>query len=154
MNGLLILLLALNVAMLVAVTVFYRRARKKKQAETRRVEAPNSEYASGYVRDLESRQRWQEMDRSLLHEVNREEFDRVLAKLEATSVRALSDGERAFLDRMLEAERRVRKTLRRDRRADAPAARRDTAGESGGETPPEKGNGNSGGTPRPAHGTS
>lgn len=152
MNGLLIFLLALNIAMLVAVTVFYRRAKKKQ--EDRRVEAPNSEHQSRYVRDLESRQRWEEMDRSLLHEVNREEFDRVLAKLRATSVRALSDGERAFLDRMLEAERRVRRTLRRGRREEMPVARRGSAGDPGGERSSEKGNGgNGGGTPRPAHGT-
>lgn len=153
MNGLLIFLLALNVAMLVAVTIFYRRAKRKR--EERRVEAPDSEYRSRYVRDLESKQRWQEMDRSLLHEVNREEFDRVLAKLSATSVRALTDAERAFLDRMLEAERRVRKTLRRDRRSDTATARQATAGESAGDRPSGKENGgNGGGTPRPAHGTS
>lgn len=153
MNGLLIFLLALNVAMLVVVTVFYRRAKKKQEA--RRVEGPNSDYKSQYVQDLEVKQRWEGMDRSLLHEVNLEEFDRVLSKLRATSVRALTDTERSFLDRMLEAERRVQKTLRRDRRVEEPVSRQGSAGESGAESRPGNGKGgNGGGTPRHAHGTS
>lgn len=111
MDLILIILLAVNVATLVAVTILYRRAKKAQQV--RRVEAPNSEYKSPYVMDLEARQRWEELDRSLLHEINREEFDRLLAKVRATSVRNLSETERSFLDRMVEAERRVQRSRRR-----------------------------------------
>lgn len=111
MDLLLLILLAVNVATLVGVTILYRRAKKARQV--RRVEAPNSEYSSRYVMDLEARQRWEELDRSLLHEINREEFDRLLAKARATSVRNLTETERSFLDRMVEAERRVRRTRRR-----------------------------------------
>lgn len=113
MDRLLILLMLLNIVTLVVVTVLYRRARR--QARERRVEAPNSAYKSQYVEDLESKQRWESLDPSLLHEVNREELERTLAKLKATSVRALSPQERAFLDRMVEAERRVRRSLRQKR---------------------------------------
>lgn len=105
MTTLLVVLLAINVALLVVVTVLYRKA--KKAAKPRRVEAPNSEYKSKYVEDLEAKERWMKMDLERLHEVNREEFERVLAKVKATSVRALTKSERAFLDRMAEAHDRA-----------------------------------------------
>ncbi len=43
--------------------------------------------------------RWKSIDRERLHEVNREYFDRVMAKLEESGVDGLSAEERAFLDR-------------------------------------------------------
>ena len=126
---LLFILLAVNTAALVVVWGLYRRARKAQKQ--RRVEAPNSQYKSQYVLDLEAKDRWEAVDLSLLHEVNREEMETVLAKLRATNVRALTPTERAFLDRMVEAERRaLRSARRRKRRQD------------------------DGGTPRPAPGTS
>jgi hypothetical protein len=112
MTKLLLGLLALNVIALVAVTVLYRRA--KKAQRQRRVEAPNSQYKSHYVMDLEAKNRWERLDLNLLHEVNREEFEKLLSKVKATSVRALSPQERAFLDRMVVAEDRVRRSRRRD----------------------------------------
>lgn len=115
MTTLLFLLLGINLAALTVVWLLYRRA--KKAQIRRRVEAPNSEYKSRYVVDLESKEQWEKLDLSFLHEVNREEVEKVLAKLKATSVRALTVQERAFLDRMVEAERRARTGARRgDRR--------------------------------------
>ena len=111
MTTLLFILLALNTASWAVVWVLYRRARKAQKQ--RRVEAPNSQYKSPYVLDLEARDRWESLDLSLLHEVNREEMELVLAKLRATNVRALTPRERAFLDRMVEAEQRARKSARR-----------------------------------------
>lgn len=113
MTTLLIVLLALNVGAVFLATTLYRRARKAEKK--RRVEAPNSQYKSQYVLDLESKERWESLDMARVHEVNREEVERVLLKLEATSVRALSRQERAFLDRMVEAERRVKRSERRQR---------------------------------------
>lgn len=46
--------------------------------------------------DLE---RWKKIPRDQLHEVNRAEFDRVMAKLEGAGVESLTPEERAFLDR-------------------------------------------------------
>lgn len=43
--------------------------------------------------------RWRRIDRDALHPVNREELDRVLAKLEASGAASLTADERAFLDR-------------------------------------------------------
>ncbi len=43
--------------------------------------------------------RWATIQRDKLHEVNREELDRILEKLHSTGVGSLSQNERAFLDR-------------------------------------------------------
>lgn len=61
-----------------------------------------------YVLDLEARNRWESVDPALLHELNREEFEHLLARALENGARSLGPGERAFLDRMVEAERRVR----------------------------------------------
>lgn len=61
-----------------------------------------------YVLDLEARNRWESVDTALLHEVNREEFEHLLALALDEGVRALRSAERTFMDRMVEAERRVR----------------------------------------------
>lgn len=100
----LLTVLAVETALLVLMTVLYRKA--KKASKQRRVEAPNSEYKSPYVQDLEAKERWERVELSRLHEVNREEFERLLNKVRGTSVRALSPNERAFLDRMAEAYER------------------------------------------------
>lgn len=101
----LLVLLAVNTVALVLTVVFYRKA--KKAGRQRRVEAPNSEYKSKYVQDLEAKERWGRMDLSRLHEVNREEVEKIMAKVRATSVRALSTTERAFMDRMADAHDRT-----------------------------------------------
>ena len=122
MTTLLFILLAVNTAALAVVWVLYRKARKAQKQ--RRVEAPNSQYKSPYVLDLEAKDRWESLDLSLLHEVNREEMETVLAKLRATNVRALTPHERAFLDRMVEAEQRARRSARRrSRHEDGPTPR-------------------------------
>lgn len=110
MTKLLLILLGVNIVALVTMTMLYRRA--KKTQRQRRVEAPNSQYKSQYVLDLEAKLRWERLDLGLLHEVNREEIEKLLAKVKASSVRALAPQERAFLDRMVEAEERVRRSSR------------------------------------------
>lgn len=116
MTTLLFVLLALNLVLLAVVWVLYRKARKAQVV--RRVEAPNSEYKSPYVADLEAKDRWEAVDLGLLHPVNRDEMTAVLAKLRATNVRALTSAERAFLDNMVEAERRALRSERRRRATD------------------------------------
>jgi hypothetical protein len=128
MTTLLFILLGLNTVALAVVWVLYRKARKAQKR--RRVEAPNSQYKSQYVLDLEAKDRWESIDLSLLHEVNREELEKVLAKLRATNVRELSVKERAFLDNMVEAERRARKSARRRTRQDESVAPRPARGTS------------------------
>ena len=55
---------------------------------------------SGSVPALE---RWKKIDAASLHPVNREEYDRVMAKLNSGSVADLTAGEREFLDRFSQA---------------------------------------------------
>ncbi len=102
----LLILLAANSLTLAGMYVLYRRW--KKAQNKRRVEAPNSQYKSPYVLDLEAKERWKSIDLERLHEVNREEVEKLLGKLAVTNVRALTTSERAFLDRMVEAQERVK----------------------------------------------
>ena len=52
------------------------------------------------VADLESLERWQTIPLDRLHEINREEVDKLLRKARQLGVRALTNDERDFLDRM------------------------------------------------------
>ena len=74
------------------------RARRKKKRRT--VELPNSHYTSQQAKDVESRHRWHNIDLDRVHDVNREEVIRLLAKVDALSAEALRPRERAFLDSM------------------------------------------------------
>jgi membrane associated rhomboid family serine protease len=66
-----------------------RQFKKKAYAHV----APNPAKDPGHLR------RWQEVDREQLHEVNRAEFDRLMAKIEGSGMNSLTLDERAFLDR-------------------------------------------------------
>ena len=79
---------------------WYRRWRMRRIAERRRVELPNSHYASQLVRNQLDRERWGDMELLSLHEVNREEVERLLALVDALGVDALSSRERVFLDHL------------------------------------------------------
>ena len=72
------------------------RARRKKKRRT--VELPNSHYTSQVAKDVESRHRWHTIQLEQVHEVNRDEVVRLLAKVDALSADALRPRERAFLD--------------------------------------------------------
>ncbi len=61
-----------------------------------KVSAPGRRSAGGDGADLK---RWQKIRREDLHPVNRDELDRVLAKIKANGVASLTADERAFLDR-------------------------------------------------------
>jgi hypothetical protein len=43
--------------------------------------------------------RWRQIKRDGLHEVNRDELDRILDKINASGIASLTPGEREFLDR-------------------------------------------------------
>jgi len=95
---LLLALLAAETIALVVLAVLYRK--EKKKPRLRRVEAPNSEFKSPYVENLEARDRWESMELERLHPVNREEVERLLEKVRAEGVADLPSSERDFLDRM------------------------------------------------------
>lgn len=111
-TAVLLTLLAVETAAVVALAVLYRKA--KNAAKVRRVEEPNSQFKSPYVLDLEAQHRWETMDLENLHEVNREEVVKLLAKVRGEGVRDLTKTEREFLDRMAEAAGRARRPGRTD----------------------------------------
>lgn len=87
------------VAVAAFATIALRRAIRARTRERRRVvEQPNSHYTSPVVRNGESRHRWQSIDLDSIHEVNRGEVKRLLARVEASGVDSLREGERVFLD--------------------------------------------------------
>jgi hypothetical protein len=87
--------------------VTYRVRRAQRARRARRLEAPNSEYKSPYVLELEAKERWEGIALDRLHQVNREEVQRLHKTLADGGVRALSGSEKAFLDRMVDALRRT-----------------------------------------------
>lgn len=84
-------------------TLLVMRARSR--ARRRMVEAPNSHYDPRAVRNIEARQRWAEIRLDLVHEVNRGEVERLLARAEALGSDSLEPRERQFLDVILENTR-------------------------------------------------
>ena len=50
--------------------------------------------------DLESLERWKSIPRERLHEINREEVDKLVRKANKLGAKSLTTDERDFLDRM------------------------------------------------------
>lgn len=91
----------LSLAVFAALAVL-RAVRARRRARRRVVEKPNSHYTSPVVRENETRNRWQNIALDRIHEINREEVVRLLAKAEISDGAALRANERAFLDYMVE----------------------------------------------------
>ena len=72
----------------------------ERRRKRRLVEQPNSHYRAPGVQDIDMRERWESIPREHLHEVNREELEKLLGKVEQQGVKGLSGEERAFLDRL------------------------------------------------------
>ncbi len=53
----------------------------------------------GWLHDRDAVQRWAQIDRDTLHPVNRDAYDEIMRKLSTDGAGALSDRERAFLER-------------------------------------------------------
>jgi integrase len=93
-------------ALLVGITigvvtrVWYRAWRRRRTAERRRVEAPNSHYSSQGVRNQEDRERWGRINRRKLHPLNRDEVERLLDVVDQEGIKAISRKDRLFLDNM------------------------------------------------------
>lgn len=84
----------------IALRLWYRRWRRIRIAQRRRVEKPNSHYVSQGVQNQLDRHRWEGIRQLHLHPVNRDEVDRLLALVDAVGVHALTRRERQFLDNM------------------------------------------------------
>jgi hypothetical protein len=70
--------------------------RRSPAAQFRARAAPPSSPPRGDGAELE---RWKRSNRDAMHPLNREEWDRVLAKIDAAGVESLTPDERAFLNR-------------------------------------------------------
>lgn len=95
-----VFLALLGLALPVAGLAASRAIRKRRRARRRIVEMPNSHYTSRVVRENETRHRWRDIDLDRIHEINREEVVRLLARVEAAGTDALRPTERTFLDHM------------------------------------------------------
>jgi hypothetical protein len=94
-----LLLLAILAGAALAIALV-RTVLAQRRASRRTVELPSSHYTSQLARAAESRHRWQSIALDKIHEINREEVVRLLAKVEALGVDALRPDERIFLDTM------------------------------------------------------
>ena len=84
----------------IVLRIWYRRWRQRRIEANRRVEAPNSHYASQGVRHQEDRERWGRINLGRLHPLNREEVVRLLEVADEDGVSSLSAKDRLFLDNM------------------------------------------------------
>ena len=94
--------LLLLVAAAALTPVLVRAVRARSKARRRVVEKPNSHYTAEIVRERETKNRWREIVLERVHEINRGEVKRLLAKVDALGPDALRPAERVFLDRMVE----------------------------------------------------
>lgn len=79
----------------------FLRWRRRRRVPRRIVEAAGSEHRPGTGSgDWESRRAWESIPLDRLHELNRDEVEKLLEKVRDRGVRSLSQDERDFLDRM------------------------------------------------------
>ena len=84
----------------IGIRIWYRRWRRARIAARRVVEKPNSHYSSEIVKHQVDRERWGTVNLDLIHPVNREEVERLLAVADVQGPEALSTRERLFLENM------------------------------------------------------
>ena len=89
-----------GITVTVAARFWYRAWRRRRIAERRRVEAPNSHYSSQLVRNQEDRERWGRINMGVLHPLNRDEVQRLLDMVDQEGIKAISAKDRLFLDNM------------------------------------------------------
>lgn len=80
--------------------IWYRRWRRARIAARRIVEKPNSFYSSAIVKHKVDRERWGSVNLELIHPVNRDEVERLLALTDVQGPDALTNRERLFLENM------------------------------------------------------
>lgn len=87
-----------------AVMVMVHRAARRMMAQRMRrqrtVELPNSHYVAAVARERDQLERWRHMDLDRVHEINRVEVERLLARAEALGFDSLRDAEKRFLDNL------------------------------------------------------
>lgn len=79
------------------------------QAANRILERPNSYYSSRDVRDQEDTEWYDSIQLDKLHEVNRDEVERLLVQINGTGIDSLRPSDRAFLERIADLDAPERK---------------------------------------------
>lgn len=87
-------------AMFIGAAALGRWAEVRRRRRRRVVEQPNSHHTWQRVQEIAARERWQDMPLDRIHEVNRVEVERLLAKVRTWGGDALRPQERRFLDQM------------------------------------------------------
>lgn len=73
------------------------------------LERPNSYYSSKGVRDQEDAEWYDSIDLDKLHEVNRDEIERLIAQIKGAGIDSLRPSDRAFLERIADLDAPERK---------------------------------------------
>ncbi|MFV2007966.1 MAG: hypothetical protein ACC667_10985 [Longimicrobiales bacterium] len=74
------------------------------QAANRILERPNSYYSSRDVRDQEDTEWYDSIQLDKLHEVNRDEVERLLVQINGAGIDSLRPSDRAFLERIADLD--------------------------------------------------
>jgi hypothetical protein len=90
---------AVVIVVLSVRAIIMRAARKRRP---RVIEQPNSHYTSQLVLNRDSSERWRCIPLDRMHEINRGEVIRLIAKLDQYGIDGMTMRERMFLDRMAE----------------------------------------------------
>ncbi len=77
-----------------------RSLRRLLRPPARVIESPNSHYTAPGVRERETEARWKSIRLERVHEINREEVKRLLARVDALGVESLGPRDRSFLDHL------------------------------------------------------
>ena len=93
-------IVALSILSGIVARIGYVRWKRARIAARRVVEKPNSHYSSAIVKNQVDRERWGQVNLDLIHPVNREEVERLLAVADVQGPDALSNRERLFLENM------------------------------------------------------
>jgi hypothetical protein len=94
-----IAVIGLTIGSLLGRIVWLAHARRRR-ARNRVVEKPNSHYTPQLVLNREDLDRWENIPLERVHEINRDEIVRLVAKARAAGVESLRVKERTFLDHM------------------------------------------------------
>ena len=96
--------LGLSILALVVILVLHKRVKGIQRRGATESTDPDS--TSLDMSDKDAAKSWEGLSLEGMHRVNQEEVRRILTKLEEISIEAVTPSERAFLDRMVDAERR------------------------------------------------
>jgi hypothetical protein len=99
-----LIFLGLSILAFAVILLLYRRVQQIRSPGPGH--GDGSIFSTAHGTDADSKEHWERLNLDVMHQVNRDEVRRILAKLRGLDGLAITPSERAFLDRMVEAERR------------------------------------------------